>query len=97
MKSRRWLLAVLGIAAFVMTTGSMPGTSAQEGKKQERGLTFEIYKDNSGDFRWRLKASNGQVIGTSGQGYKAKADCQHGIDVIKRDAAKAKVEDMSAQ
>jgi uncharacterized protein YegP (UPF0339 family) len=97
MKSRRWLLAALGIAVLAMTTGSMPGTMAQEGKKQERGLTFEIYKDNSGDFRWRLKAANGQVIGGSGQGYKAKADCQHAIDLIKRDAAKAKVEDLSAQ
>jgi uncharacterized protein YegP (UPF0339 family) len=55
------------------------------------GLTFEIYKDARQEFRWRLKASNGQVIATSGQGYKSKADCRHGIEVIQKDAADAKV------
>lgn len=95
MKSRRGLAAVLGMALLTLTQGALPGSTAQEGRKAERGLTFEIYKDNAGEFRWRLKASNGQVIGTSGQGYKAKADCQHGIDVIKRDAAKARVEDQT--
>ena len=33
---------------------------------------YEVYKDNAGEFRFRLKASNGQII-TVGQGYNAKA------------------------
>jgi hypothetical protein len=97
MSKRLGLFIVLGIAVLTLLWGLLPGSTAQEGKKSERGLTFEIYKDTGGEFRWRLKAANGQTIGTSGQGYKAKADCQHGIEVIKRDAAKAKVEDVSAQ
>jgi hypothetical protein len=40
---------------------------------------------------------NGAVIGTGGQGYKAKADCKHGIDIIMKGAAKAKVEDETAK
>jgi uncharacterized protein YegP (UPF0339 family) len=61
------------------------------------GLTFEIYEDAKKEFRWRLKASNGQVIATSGQGYKAKADCRHGIELIQKEASKAKVEEVAAQ
>jgi uncharacterized protein YegP (UPF0339 family) len=55
-------------------------------------LKFETYTDASDDTRWRLKATNGQIIATSGQGYKDKRDCEHAIDVIKTGAADAKVE-----
>jgi uncharacterized protein YegP (UPF0339 family) len=30
---------------------------------------FELYKSSNGEYRWRLKASNGQVIATGGEGY----------------------------
>jgi uncharacterized protein YegP (UPF0339 family) len=56
-------------------------------------LEFETYKDAAEDTRWRLKSTNGQIIASSGQGYKDKRDCEHAIDVIKKGAAKAKVED----
>jgi len=51
---------------------------------------FEIYKDARGEFRFRLKASNGQVIAT-GEGYKSKASCMNGIESIKKNAPDAKV------
>ncbi len=57
--------------------------------------TFEIYKDKAKQFRWRLRASNGKIIADSGEGYVAKADCQHGIDLVKSDAASADVKDSS--
>ncbi|OHD15274.1 MAG: hypothetical protein A2Y34_06050 [Spirochaetes bacterium GWC1_27_15] len=50
---------------------------------------FEIYKDKAGEFRFRLKASNGQVILT-GEGYKAKAGCQNGIESIKKNCTEDK-------
>jgi uncharacterized protein len=56
-------------------------------------LTFEIYEDSSMEQRWRLKAANAQVIATSSQGYKSKADCEKAIALIKKGAAKAEVED----
>jgi uncharacterized protein YegP (UPF0339 family) len=62
-------------------------------KKDARTLKFETYADTRGESRWRLKASNGQVIATSGQGYKDKRDCENAIDVIKEGAATAKVEE----
>lgn len=54
---------------------------------------FELYKDHAGEYRWRFLASNGKIIATSSEGYNAKADCQHGIDLVKNDAPAAKVEE----
>jgi uncharacterized protein YegP (UPF0339 family) len=56
-------------------------------------LKFETYEDKAKEHRWRLKASNGQIIATSGQGYKDARSCEHAIDVIKKGAEKAKVEE----
>ncbi len=60
-------------------------------------LTFETYEDAEKQYRWRLKATNGQIIATSGQGYKDKRDCENAIDVIKKGAEKAKVEEAAAE
>ena len=51
---------------------------------------FEVYKDKGGEFRFRLKARNGEII-LSGEGYKAKASCLNGIDSIRRNAPDAAV------
>jgi uncharacterized protein YegP (UPF0339 family) len=56
-------------------------------------LRFETYVDTAKEHRWRLKATNGQIIATSGQGYVKKADCDHAIDVIKEGAKEAKVQE----
>lgn len=40
-----------------------------------RGDTWEVYKDRAGEWRWRRKASNGQTVGASTEGYKNKQDC----------------------
>lgn len=44
---------------------------------------FEIYKDKKGEFRFRLKASNGEPILAS-EGYKTKRSCKNGIDCVKK-------------
>ena len=46
---------------------------------------FEVYNDKAGEFRFRLKASNGQNILAS-EGYKAKASCMHGIDSVMKNS-----------
>lgn len=46
---------------------------------------FEIYKDKRDEFRFRLKASNGQNILES-EGYKAKSGCNNGIESVKKNA-----------
>ena len=54
---------------------------------------FEPYKDNAGEYRWRFVSSNGRIIATSSEGYKAKGDCQNGIDLISAQAPSAQVEE----
>ena len=44
---------------------------------------FEIYNDKKGEFRFRLKASNGQNILAS-EGYAAKAGCKNGIESVRK-------------
>lgn len=52
---------------------------------------FEMYTGKAGEFRFRLKARNGEVIAAS-EGYKAKASCLNGIDSVRRNAPDAAVE-----
>ena len=54
--------------------------------------TFEIYKDKKGDFRFRLKSRNGEVV-ASGESYPSKAIAKKGIAAVQRAAADAKVVD----
>jgi len=49
---------------------------------------FEIYKDKAGEFRFRLKAGNGETILT-GEGYAAKAGVTNGIESIRKNATDA--------
>ncbi len=61
-----------------------------EGFATEKNPKFEVYTDKAGEFRFRLKAGNGQIIAT-GEGYKSKAGCLNGIESIKKNAPEADV------
>lgn len=52
---------------------------------------FELYKDKAGEFRWRLVASNGQAIASSGEGYKSKDSAKAGIESVKKNAPTAAI------
>ena len=52
---------------------------------------FKIIKDVGGQFRWRFTATNGKVIAVSSESYVNKADCEHGIALVKRDSPTAPV------
>jgi len=49
---------------------------------------FEMYKDKRGEFRFRLKATNGQTIAVS-EGYTTKKSCLAGIDSVRKNAPDA--------
>ena len=51
---------------------------------------FEMYQDKAGAYRFRLKARNGGIIGTS-EGYTAKAGCLNGIESVQKNAGKAEI------
>lgn len=61
-----------------------------EGYATEKHPKFEIYKDKAGEFRFRLKATNGQVIAVS-EGYKAMAGCENGIESVKKNSVDAAI------
>ena len=61
-----------------------------EGFATEKHPKFEVYEDKAGEFRFRLKATNGQVIAVS-EGYKAKASCLNGIESVKKNAPEAEI------
>ncbi len=61
-----------------------------EGFEQAKNPKFEVYEDKGGEFRFRLKATNGQVIATS-EGYKAKASCLNGIESVRKNAPDAEI------
>ncbi len=51
---------------------------------------FEVYTDKAGEFRFRLKARNGEIIAVS-EGYKAKPSCMNGIESVRKNAPDAEV------
>ena len=57
---------------------------------------FEVYADKAGEYRWRLKASNGRQIASSGEGYKARGDCLKGIASLQKNAPDARIVDLDA-
>ena len=61
-----------------------------EGFAAETNPKFEVYVDKAGEFRFRLKARNGEIIAAS-EGYKAKASCLNGIESVKKNAPDAEV------
>lgn len=61
-----------------------------EGYETLKHPKFEVYLDKKGEYRFRLKATNGQVIAT-GEGYTALAGCLNGIESIKKNAPDASV------
>jgi hypothetical protein len=55
---------------------------------------FELYKDGSGKFRFRLKASNGQIIAT-GEAYETRASALKGIESVRKNAGGAVLDDQT--
>src|SRR5262245_37730351 len=88
------LASALLLSAFITNraTGSNDASAATMA-----GATFEVYKDNAGEYRWRLRATNTQVIATSGEGYKEKKSAMDAIESVKKNAADAPVKEMEMQ
>ncbi|WP_235976466.1 YegP family protein [Sandaracinobacteroides hominis] len=49
-------------------------------------MTFELYQDKSGEYRWRLKHQNGNILATSSEGYSSKAAAMKCIENVKASA-----------
>lgn len=47
---------------------------------------WELYTDKGGEYRFRLKAGNGEIIALSSESYTSKSGALNGIDSIRRNA-----------
>ncbi len=54
-------------------------------------LKYEVYGDDKKEYRWRLKAGNGQIVAAASEGYKKKGDADKAVDSIRATVAKAEV------
>lgn len=53
---------------------------------------FEVYQDRAGKHRFRLKASNGEIV-ASGEAYESKASAHKGCEAVQRAAEGATIVD----
>ena len=68
------------------------GNSLARSKGNDFAGTFELYKDARGEYRFDLKAPDGEIIASSG-GYKSKAAAEKGINSARTAARGATVVD----
>jgi uncharacterized protein len=59
-------------------------------QKPKKTGKFEMFKDKTGGYRFRLKASNGEVIAVS-QRYRTKKSCLNGIQSVKKNTLKTQI------
>ena len=93
-RGRSLALFVCGPLLVVATLATLRPAGAAQDKKA--AATFEVYQDKGGEFRWRLRAQNAQVLATSSEGYKEKRSCLAAIDSVKKHAPDAPVEEKPA-
>lgn len=71
------------------SVGGIQDLTVEDGEKVKHPK-FEVYQDKSGEYRFRLKARNGEIILAS-EGYKEKKSCLSGIDSVKKNAPDAEI------
>lgn len=62
----------------------------QEGFAAQKHPKFEIYLDKAGEYRFRLKAVNGEIIASS-EGYKSLSGCENGVESVRKNAVDAEI------
>ena len=53
-------------------------------------MGFEIYQDKAGEWRWRLRASNGNLVAITEEGYVSKENVIRALESVRRIAAESK-------
>ena len=79
-----------GIASVKKNAGAHVEDQTVENFEVLKNHKYEVYVDKKGEFRFRLKAANGEII-ANGEGYKAKASCLNGIASIGKNAPDAEI------
>jgi uncharacterized protein YegP (UPF0339 family) len=92
----RWRL-LDGEGTNVANSGQGYGKKADAKKMVENfkadisKYTFEVYEDNKKEQRFRLKAKNGNTVGSSTSSFKTKAEAEKAVEAITKGAKDAKI------
>lgn len=54
-------------------------------------MTYHVFPDAKGEWRWHLRARNGRIVACSGEGYKRQRDCVRGLYLTRNAAFTVKV------
>jgi uncharacterized protein YegP (UPF0339 family) len=92
-----WLVVLSIVAGGFVLAGFSHRALAADDAEKKSGATFEVYKDKAGDFRWRLRTTNTQVIASSGQMFSSKQTCMESIESVKKNAATAEVKEVEEE
>lgn len=84
--------AIKGIASIRLNaSGAKVENQTEEDWTVRSHPKFEVYQDKAGQYRFRLKARNGKIVGTS-EAYTNKAGCLNGVESVMKNAAEAEME-----
>ncbi|MFC4406069.1 HVO_2922 family protein [Haloarchaeobius iranensis] len=78
-------------AAQTELEAEVEALSAELDSLRTSSAQFELYPDRAGEYRWRLRHRNGNVIASSGEGYTRKHNAQNGLQSVRRNALGATV------
>jgi amphi-Trp domain-containing protein len=59
--------------------------------------TFEVYEDSAGEYRWRLRHQNSNIIADGGEGYASKQKAEQGLESVRENAPGAYVVDTAKE
>jgi uncharacterized protein YegP (UPF0339 family) len=97
MRQTAILTVVLGVV--IGFSGALATGQAQKDKEKDKAAAtavFEVYKDRSDEFRFRLVAGETKLA-MAPHGYKTKDEVMKAIATIQKEAAKAKIDDQSGK
>ena len=55
-------------------------------KGTKRTGKIELYRDDEGKHRWRIRASNGRILADSSEAYSREIDCTRSLGVVLTEA-----------
>ena len=80
-----------GVASVKKNAPAAPvEDQTKEGFESLKHPKFEVYADKKGEFRFRLKATNGQII-AAGEGYTTLKSCLNGVESVKKNAPDSEI------
>jgi uncharacterized protein YegP (UPF0339 family) len=84
--------AVKGIVSIQKSAADAPvEDQTGEDRAEMPNPKFEMYRDKAGQYRFRLKARNGRIVGVS-EAYSSRTGCMSGMESVKINAGQAEIE-----